>query len=157
MTKTFSQTNQDKELKKLSIEALQEIKKMRRPLIQFCGPISTGGFGSAEENISVLKEVIHETKKSGVSVFDQMKYERLFDKILKDHKGYDFPLLENFYGPIICSGLVDAFFFIPLWETSQGSRWEFDLATRKGIKTVILDNLMLNLITDEYNKLKNKK
>jgi len=143
----------EKELTKLSNEALAEIKKMRHPLIQFCGPISTGGFGNAEDNIFVLKEIIKGCKKAGISVFDQMKYEKMFDKILKNHKGYDFPLLENFYEPVISSGLVDALFFIPMWETSYGSKWEFDLATRSGIKTVVLGDLMINSIIDEYNKL----
>jgi hypothetical protein len=153
MVKPLSQINQNKELRELSLKALSEIRGMRHPLIQFCGPISTGGFGNAEDNIFVFKEIINGAKKAGISVFDQMKYERLFDKILKNHKGYDFPLLENFYNPIISSGLVDALFFIPLWETSQGSKWEFDLATREGVKTVILNDLMLNSIIDEYNKL----
>ena len=80
-------------------EALLEISKMKVPVIQFCGPISTGGFGDVTENLKYLYSVIKASKEKGMSVFNQVSYERRLDRILKEHHEYDYPLLDFFYNP----------------------------------------------------------
>jgi len=68
-------------------DALSEISKLRRPVIQFCGPISTGGFGSVAENLECLHSVIQASTNKGMSVFNQVSYEKRLDRILEDNHG----------------------------------------------------------------------
>jgi hypothetical protein len=60
----------------LAQQAISDISNLSFPVIQFCGPISTGGFGNTTENIDCLISVINFAKKRGFSVFDQISYER---------------------------------------------------------------------------------
>lgn len=88
-----------------------------------------------------------------ISLFNQLKYEKDFHKILKNHVGYNYPILELFYKPILDSKRISALFFIPLWETSVGSRWEYDYAKSLDIKTVILEDLQISRILKEYENI----
>lgn len=140
---------------KLVKQALDEIETMPVPAIQFCGPISTGGFGSVEDNLFALKQTIHETANTGISVFDQLKYETDFHAILKDFKGeYDFPILKYFYEPIFRSTKIKALFFLPLWDTSYGSIWERDLAQSLGIHAELIETMLLSEVKAKYEALK---
>ena len=141
-------------LSKLVDSALLEISKLSPPVIQFCGPISTGGFGSVEENLDSLLSVIQASSENGMSVFNQVSYERRLDNILKDHHEYDYPLLDFFYNPILSSKKISGLIFLPLWETSVGSRWEHDLGQSLCLPIHYLDNMLVSEIEDFYKKLK---
>jgi hypothetical protein len=90
-------------LSHLANESLLEISKLKPPVIQFCGPISTGGFGDVAENLEYLHSVIQASTERGMSVFNQILYEKRLGRILKDHHEYDYPLLDFFYTPILAS------------------------------------------------------
>ena len=102
------------ELDKLADKALSKLNSMEKPIIQFCGPISTGGLGNIEDNILVLKSYIKESIENNLSVFNQMEYEEEFNRILPEHRDYDYLLLEVFYRKIISSDNIKALLFIPL-------------------------------------------
>lgn len=112
--------------------------------VQFCGPISTGGLGNAEENIECLESFIIDSIKMGIPVFNQLKYENDFNTILGPMIGYDHDLLEYFYRPIFESGLIKYLIFLPNWETSYGCKWEMDLALKLGIQIIVMDDYLVS-------------
>jgi hypothetical protein len=137
-------------------EAMSELGVMKKPVIQFCAPISSGGFGSTDENVAVLKHTISGAASLGISVFDQLKYEPAFNVLLNEFEGdYDYPLLQLFYEPLFKSGKIQGLFFLPLWETSCGSVWEYQLAQSLGIKTEIIETMLLSEIENKYSDLAN--
>lgn len=134
-------------------EALLEISKMKAPVIQFCGPISTGGFGDVTENLEYLYSVIQASTEREMSVFNQVSYEKRLDKILKDHHEYDYPLLDFFYNPILTSKKISGLVFLPLWETSVGSQWEHDLGLSLHLPIHYLDSMLVSEIETFYKTL----
>lgn len=142
-----------KALSELVSEALLEISTLKRPVIQFCGPISTGGFGDVADNLEYLRSVIVASTAKGMSVFNQVSYERRLDQILQDHHEYDYPLLDFFYNPILTSEKISGLIFLPLWETSVGSRWEHDLGQSLGLPIHHLESMLVSEIEIFYKTL----
>ena len=143
----------ENELKSLAREALSEIDKMKPPIIQFCSPISTGGFGSVIDNLNYISTFIKECSKHNISVFNQISYEKRLDDILKDHHEYDYPLLDFFYKPILTSGKIHGLIFLPLWQTSIGSKWEHDLGLSIGIPICYLEKMLFDEIKIFYKNI----
>jgi len=141
------------DLSKLVEEALLEISKMKSPVIQFCGPISTGGFGNVTENLEYLHSAIQASTERGMSVFNQVSYEERLDKILKDHHEYDYPLLDFFYKPILTSKKISGLVFLPLWKTSVGSQWEHDIGESLHLPIHYLESMFVSEIESFYKTL----
>jgi len=124
----------------LSIVAIDIAKRMPRPLMQICGPISTGGKGSIEANIIGFDKAIMFFIAKGFNIFDQIPFEEPMHRIRasKNISGYDQALLDEFYVPLFESGLIKKFIFLPDWESSKGSKWEQKQAERLGIEIIYL-------------------
>lgn len=144
--KNFYLTQQDAEdIKKaktfyeLVIIGHRILNRMKEPIAQVCGPISTGGNGSVDENLNVFAKAIKFLNQKGVNVFNQLPFERAFDKIMKNYKtsGYDTPILEEFYGPLFESNKIKQVYFLPGWRKSIGAKWEYSYAKKLGIKIII--------------------
>ena len=114
--------------------AMDILKKMRnyhapKPIVQICGPISTGGRGSREENLRVFSRVIERVKANGFIVFDQMPFE---DDVIRiytaDPSLRGLALLEQFYEPIFRSGFIDMLMFAASSKDSFGANWEREKA-----------------------------
>lgn len=133
-------------LLQLAKQAMYDIKKMKPPVIQICGPISTGGFGNIEDNINCLASVIEECQKNNLSVFNQLDYEPRLDMILKDYAEYDYPILEYFYLPILSSHAINGLVILPLWHTSIGTTWELNFAKNNNIPFIYLENILVEHI-----------
>ncbi len=110
--------------------AIDTLVVMPKPICQVCGPISTGGLGSSEQNLRVLNYAIRFLQEHGMTVFDQQPYEDTIRRLQADDPAY----LERFYLPIFKSGHITKFHFIPGWNTSVGTRWEHDQAVVLGIE-----------------------
>lgn len=121
--------------------AVAVLERMPRPRAQMCGPISTGGVGSVEENLRRFEVAIEKLLKEKITVFDQLPFEMSIRKIrqLNNKEGYDMDLLKDFYLPIFESRLVDALYFLPDWQSSTGAKWEHEQALRLGFKIIYLD------------------
>lgn len=124
--------------------ALEVILRLPQPLGQISGPISTGGKGNSEENLKEFRDLMVYLKERNFDVFDQIPFERTIRK-LKDiwHRemndnNYCMPILEEFYRPIITSGYIKHFFFLPDWRTSYGARWEHEECLKHGLKVIYL-------------------
>lgn len=132
---------------------LKDLQNAPGPVIQFCGPISTGGLSNADENLEYLSSVIEAAKEAGMLVFDQIEYERRLDEILGEKNGYDYPILDFFYKPILESRMVQGMVFLPLWEGSTGSQWEHDLARTLKIPIFYMENLLISELKEFYASL----
>jgi len=116
------------------------LSRMPETLAQVCGPITSGGKGSIEENLNYLNDSIQELQKQGIHIFDQMPFEETFHRIVRE-KTYSQTyenILIDFYEPIFQSGKIKTLYFIPGWENSTGAKWEYAQAKALGIKTVFL-------------------
>lgn len=125
------------ELSNLALNQLRDLGKVSI----VCGPITTGGRGSAEENVKAMKAVIKHLVERGFVVFDQFPFEgtlwTLKDEWVKNGGvGYCMPILEEFYKPLYASGFIIEAHFLPGWESSFGARWERDLLTDLKIQIV---------------------
>jgi hypothetical protein len=121
--------------------AFDILRRIPPPVAQVCGPISTGGCGSIEENLKAFGEAIADLVAHGKNVFDQRPFEEPMQraKVIDPTHGYDLRLLDDFYLPLFESGLVHELYFLPGWESSRGARWEHEQAQRLGITIVYLD------------------
>jgi len=124
--------------------ALQQIAG-KRDLIEVCGPISTSGKGSIEENLKEFEILIGILKELSFQVFDQTPYEKDLHRI-KDTRArmglfekYDYALLEEFYRPIMESGIITTLLFLPGYETSTGSKWEEVCGLENDLRALYLD------------------
>ncbi len=124
--------------------ALSELRKFPNGAEMVCGPISTGGRGNPEENLRIFNLAIRQLQREGRPIFSQLPYEeRIFffrnrwraeDPVRLTQ--YFMPILEDFYRPIMQTGLIKRGWFIPGWESSFGTRWERSELTGAGIEVV---------------------
>ena len=132
------------DLGKIATDVLQN---MPQPIGQVCGPISTGGCDSVEENLKYFNLTIEELNRRGYIVFNQMPFEvpmqemKIATGLPKEEANKK--LLEEFYYPIFESGLIKRLYFMHSWKTSHGSRIERQRAIdrRISIETLPVDFL----------------
>lgn len=111
----------------VAIMYLRRVKKLAgRPLVQVCGPISTGGLGDRTRNVQRLSLAIHACAYRKLPVFNQLMFEDMVARFSPDHHpdAYDWRILEKFYLSVLYSYLIDTLYFLPDWQTSKGARWE---------------------------------
>lgn len=123
--------------------ALKTLEAMPQPIGMVSGPISTGGLGSKEENIEVFQKVINWLQDAGISIFDQMPFEKHMWRIIQTpYYKKENQLLEKFYLPIFESGFVKMMYFIPGWQSSVGAKWEHERVIRLGIEIILLEEIL---------------
>lgn len=129
----------------LTAIALRVLDRMPQPIGQVCGPISTGGVGSIEGNLSLFDATIDRLICQGRIVFDQVPFEQPVFRIIGENRGSreQNMLLNQFYLPIFESGHVSCLYFIHGWKSSEGARWEHMQAERLGIKIEYLERQLL--------------
>lgn len=102
------------------------LKRMPQPVVQICGPMSTGGAGNLEKNMKRFQIAINALNENGISVFDQITFQDAIVSLIKwtPDAPYNMDILEVFYSGIFKSGLVAKAIFLPGWESSKGATWE---------------------------------
>ncbi|PIT93229.1 MAG: hypothetical protein COU06_01030 [Candidatus Harrisonbacteria bacterium CG10_big_fil_rev_8_21_14_0_10_38_8] len=119
--------------------AFEVIDRISIPITQVCGPISTGGLGSMEANISLFKKTTKRLHNEGFNIFDQIPFESAILKINKDFRDKDeYVLLNNFYLPIFESRKIHTLAFLPDWQSSLGSTWEHETGKKLNLNIIYL-------------------
>ena len=122
--------------------ALDMLDKMPKPIVQVCGPISSGGKGTIQKNIEMLEYAMQKLMEQGVNVFNQAPFEEPMQRIKagnnKNSEESNQELLDKFYLPVFKSGLINTLYFLPGWQSSFGARWERIQAERLGMEIIDL-------------------
>ncbi len=121
------------ELADVAITILKRMRsKTRHPIVEVCGPMTTGGFGDTEKNMKFFAGAITVLEQKGMLVFDQIPFEDSMVRLcaLPEEKktGYCENILEIFYRRVFESGYIDQTWFLPTWRTSGGARWEREMS-----------------------------
>ncbi len=111
---------------------------MRHPeqeIVQICGPMTTGGLGSLEENMAQFSRAIEQAERQGLRVFNQIPFQGAIIRITDHHDGKEYcvDILEVFYRRIFECGHVSRTLFLPGWQESRGARWERSFVSELGI------------------------
>ena len=86
--------------------AIAMLATMPQPVCQVCGPITTGGRGSIEENLKVLDYAIRYLRAQGRSVFDQQPYQATMQRLKALQPDYHSAVLNEFYLPVFRAGHI---------------------------------------------------
>ena len=116
--------------------ALFVLATMPRDVGMVCGPITTGGAGSVEKNLSRFNYAINLMFVRGFNVFTQMPFKTPMQRI-KENKDYykgGNQLLETFYLALFRSCWFKTLYFLPDWKSSYGARWEHEQALALGLE-----------------------
>lgn len=132
--KDFADLGKAESIRDLYVIADRIIDRMPKPIIQVCGPLSTGG-KSIEENLHFFNESIKKLQSDNLCVFDQMPFEPLMHRMIlqfsKDKYMED--ILIDFYLPIFESKKIGKLCFLSGWQLSHGASWEHEQAERLGL------------------------
>ena len=138
--------------KDLSIIAMDILYNMQKPVLIVCGPISTGGKGNVQANLEVFHKTIQKLTDMDKNIFNQMPFEKHLGRLQAKSEGSkeekNQALLDGFYKPLYKSGCIKKFYFIHGWESSQGARWERDMAKELGIEVEDLPESFLYQSTE---------
>ncbi len=108
-----------------------------RPIVQICGPMSTGGKGSLAANMAFFKKTVRVAIEQGAHVFDQTPFEESIVRLAVEHdarREYCKDILHIFYKRLFQSGRMEGLLFLPDWQSSVGAQWEHEEAQRIGLR-----------------------
>lgn len=117
----------------VAIDHLRRLCIEYGPLVQICGPISTGGLGSRERNLKRLSRYVDACHKmQEFPIFNQLHFEGIVKRFSPEHgpQSYDPRILPNFYEPVLRQGFITRLYFLPDWKTSEGAKYERWLGER---------------------------
>ncbi len=114
---------------------LSLVVRLPKPTIQLSGPVTTGGYGSQQKNITAFRAATELFKTNGHTVFDFLVFQESMLRLIADvsPNRYCTELLEVFFGGMIGSGHISAVHFLPGWERSTGSCWEREYCIEKKV------------------------
>ncbi len=126
-------------ISELAVIALRIIGLMSKPIVQVCGPLSTGGLGSLsanQERFSLAINILHHRSRGCYRVFDQMPFQGAMARLTERRRksGYPREILYQFYLPIFKSSNIQLAYFLSGWQESVGARWEHQTAPKYGIR-----------------------
>lgn len=122
--------------------ALAQLQAFKGKAEIVCGPISTGGYGSALVNLFVFNHAIEVLQGHGRPMWSQVPFEAgLADlehqwSLENPHETYCMPIMTEFYWKLIKPKLVRRAWFIGGsrgWETSTGAKMEWERMGSLGI------------------------
>jgi hypothetical protein len=129
--------------------ALRVLKSLPPPVAMVCGPLTTGG-GEFEANRRKIRKAISLLRHQE-TIFDQLIFLGRSDRLHDVRWRLKLPFIgryfarqhrlamrEAFHLPLLRSRLIKEIFFLPGWESSEGSRWYHDRAKELGIRVQYL-------------------
>ena len=133
----LNQAETFEELADIAIDILSQMSKENKPIVEICGPISTGGLGNIKDNLDRFEKAIKIAEQKGMYVFRQTIFEKAMEKIAPKYPvtdGYHLDILEIFYRRVFSSGYIKIAMFLPDWESSKGARWERNIVYELGLE-----------------------
>lgn len=133
----LSKADSYEEAADIAIALLARMREQGKPIVQICGPMSTGGLGNLRENMQRFQRAVDIAIEKGITVFNQVAFQEAIIRLSSYQEGdteYDMGILERFYRRVFEAGHIDAFLFLPDWESSVGTRWEREVAAKVGIE-----------------------
>lgn len=115
------------------------LTKTNTPLVELCGPLTTGGAGSYEKNMQVYKQAATYLEQHEVHVFDLVSIEKQIVKLVNEYEDNTIAqkeLLNNFFLELFSSGNIHQAYFLPGWRSSNGASWEHEQCKKLGIQTI---------------------
>jgi len=131
-------------------------RKPEGPVYQVCGPISTGGFNCQKRNIKLFTFAVHELVRRGFVVNNQTPLEKAIKRLMadwfKENPGEEYcePILEVVYRRIFESRVITHTLFLPNWQSSFGTNWEYRLVKRLSIS---VDDYPVEWLESVYSEL----
>ena len=124
------------EAAEIAVSVLARMNASGRPIVQICGPLTTGGLGNLEANSARFERAIEIARERGLTVFNQMPFQEAIVRLSKHAYSdeYDMDILEIFYRKIFECGHVATALFLPDWESSRGASWERGVVSSLGIR-----------------------
>ena len=112
----------------LATIGVRVISRLPEPVVEVCGPITTGGRGSLKENLHVFEHVTMRLGEDGYHVFNLLNFQPTIDRLAREwavnNQGYCWPILNIFFRQVFDAKKINFGYFIPGWESSVGARWE---------------------------------
>lgn len=132
-----------KTFEELLTVALRIADRLGYPVGMVCGPITSGGIGSQQENVAKIARAIQVLRQeAGEIIFNQLVFEEAMMRIKETPYYRDAShLLETFYRPIFERRKIQTFYFVTGWQSSFGASWEHAEAVRLGINIVYLPEI----------------
>ena len=126
----------------IAIEHLRKLVAIGLPVIQICGPMTTGGSkrldGSWDFDANMRRfrfAIEMAAAELGHTVFDQVPLQTAIIRITDHHesKEYRMDILEILYARIFECGCVDTVYMLIGWEESIGATWEYHKVQKHNI------------------------
>ena len=133
----------------VALGILRRMSALEKPIVQICGPMTTGGRGSLAANMAFFKRAQLVASNHGLVIFDQTPFQDAMIRLSSEwgkRQEYCTPILEVFYRGVFQSGHVSALYFLPGWEGSVGSRWEREEGARLSLTILEYPMEWLHLI-----------
>lgn len=120
------------EAAEIALKILARMSAGEKPIVQLCGPMTTGGLGDFEKNMARFNRAVKAAHERGLLVFDQVMFQEAMVRICNCKEGDPYPMdiLEVFYRKVFYSGHIGKTLFLSGWESSLGARWERELALK---------------------------
>jgi len=126
-------------LVEVAIQAIARNRRPNEPVIQVCGPMTTGD-GTFKENNERIVRTIVRLRDEGKSVFSQVVFQEgmLNFTTIEDYHRDPLRLLEGFYGALFRGGHIQTLVFLPGSRKSLGCRWEESMGRKLGMDIILL-------------------
>ncbi len=119
----------------VALVILARMHAVGHPIVQICGPMSTGGAGNLELNMARFQKAVDIAIERGLTVFDQIPFQDAIIRLSNFHESekYNDDILEIFYRRIFEAGYISKALFLPDWHSSKGATWEREFVSRLGL------------------------
>lgn len=126
-------TNKEKhqKLQELAREAIVRLSELPQPVVRVSGPLTSGGYGY-EENQRRFIVAQAKLREEGNTVFDYFEGNHDERHIVELALSWE-DVMEHYHKPIMATGLIKTVFMMPMWETSNGAKWEHAFAESLGL------------------------
>jgi hypothetical protein len=134
--KSLSRVQTLTHLTAIALSVLRRMKALEKPIVQICGPMTTGGLGNYEANmVRFNKAIAKAQEKSSYLIFNQVLYTEPIIRIdsVRTTRGYWIELIDEFYAPIFRSGHFHGTLWLPDWQSSKGAIREREVAIECGL------------------------